>query len=161
MRRHGLVIASLALALGGCGSDDAADTKTAPAAAGNPAPANLVGTYAMRLKPADLPSNPPRELTEGSNRWKLKIANTGGPDGAPSFTISNAQLGVLESSRLSTSGDRVLLHDEECAAGPPLVESAYRWSLSGKTLTLTTIKNGCKDGIAKTLLTAEPWTRGR
>jgi hypothetical protein len=126
-----------------------------------PAPADLVGTYAMTLKPSDLPPNPPPELTVQAEKWTLEIANNGGLNDGRAFTIINDQLGALESSRFGVVGDRILLHDEECAVASAPVESEYRWRVSGKTLRFTEVKNGCKDKVALTLLTAEPWTKRR
>jgi hypothetical protein len=168
MRNHLMLIAVAAIVLvfvvGGCGGDD--DKKGAkapsPGAAEKPAPADLLGTYAMTLKPSDLPPNPPQELTDRAEKWTLKIANSGHPSDGRAFTIINDQLGKLESSRFGVVGDRILLHEEECALTPAVgVESEYRWKLSGKTLRFTEVKNGCKDKVVLTLLTAEPWTKRR
>lgn len=58
-------------------------------------------------------------------------------------------------------GDRILLHDEECAVSTAPVESEYRWARGGKTLRFTEVKNGCKDQVVLTLLTSEPWLSRR
>jgi hypothetical protein len=150
----------LAVAAVGCGGDDNGGSATvASSPAQGTVPADLVGTYAMTLKPSDVPPNPPPELTDRAEKWTLKIANTGGPDNGPAFTIINDQLGTLESSRLGVDGDRILLHEEECAVAPAPVESEYRWRRSGKTLLFTEITNGCKDDVVLTLLTSEPWLK--
>jgi hypothetical protein len=39
------------------------------------------------------------------------------------------------------------------------VTSAYRWKLEGRALTLTTVKEGCPDKVAETILTSEPWKK--
>jgi hypothetical protein len=155
-----LPVILLTIAAGGCGGDDNKEngsTATAPSRAEDQAPAGLVGTYAMTLKPSDLPPNPPQELTDRAEKWTLKIANSGHPNGGRAFTIINNQLGKLESSNFGVVGDRILLHDEECAVAVAPVESEYRWRLSGKTLRFAEVKNGCKDKVVLTLLTSEPW----
>jgi hypothetical protein len=158
-------VAALALSFAGCGDNGGggASKRTAAPSAPKPAersaPADLVGTYSMTLERGDLPSNPPRELTDQAERWTLKISNTGGPDNAPALTLINDKLGTLESSRFGVIGERILLHEEECAVGPALVESEYAWKRSAKTLRFIAAKNGCKDKVALTLLTAEPWTK--
>jgi hypothetical protein len=159
-------VALLALSLiaaGGCGSDDdsatssQATTKAAPAKI----PAALLGTYTTTLRPKDIPPNPPPELTHGSKTWKLTIAKTGGVDNGPVFGIANAELGSLEGPSFSVSGDRVLLHREECGAagGDPFYENEYRYTLRGKALTFTKVKNLCPDNVVQTILTSEPWVR--
>lgn len=148
----------------GCGGGSDADagkkgTKaSAPTPAERPAPPDLVGTYSRTLKPADLPANPPPELTERAERWTLKIANTGGPGNGPRLTLINDQLGVLETSRIGVVEHRILLHEQECAAAPAPVESEYTWQRSAQTLRFTAVKNGCKDQVAQTLLTTGSWT---
>jgi hypothetical protein len=160
LRRILIVIAMPAILLvagvgcGGGGSDTAASAATEGAA-----PANLVGTYAMTLKPSDVPPNPAPELTDRAERWTLKIANNGGMDGGPAFTIINDQLGTLESSRFGVDGDRIVLHDEECAVAPAPVESEYAWTLSGSSLRFSEVTNGCDDDVVLTLLTSEPWRK--
>jgi hypothetical protein len=147
----------------GCGDNSDEGKKKADSSAKAPAerlaPAELVGTYSMVLKPTDLPANPPPELTDRAERWTLKIANTGGPNNSPALALTNDQLGLLESSRLGVIGNRILLHDEECAVAPALVESEYRWERDGTTLRFTAVKSGCKDKVSLTLLTAEPWAK--
>jgi hypothetical protein len=144
----------------GCGGDSDSDAgkKGAKTQAERPAPPDLVGTYSRTLKRADLPANPPPELTVRAERWSLKIANTGGPGNAPSLTLINDQLGVLEASRIGVIGNRILLHDQGCAAAAATVESEYMWKRSAQTLRFTVVKNGCKDKVALTLLTAGSWT---
>jgi hypothetical protein len=164
-----LTYANVAVALliaataAGCGdSPDEGKKDAGPSAATraeHPAPAALVGTYSMVLKPSDLPANPPQELTDRAERWTLTIANTGGPNNSPALALTNDQLGLLESSRLGVIGNRILLHAEECAVAPALVESEYRWKSDGKTLRFTAVKSGCKDKVSLTLLTAEPWAK--
>jgi hypothetical protein len=153
----------IAATVAGCGGDSDEGKKSAepsaPKRAERSAPAELVGTYSMTLKRSDLPANPPQELTDQAERWTLKIANTGGPNNARALTLINDQLGPLESSRFGVIGGRILLHEEECAVAPAPVESEYTWKRSGKTLRFTTLKNGCRDKVALTLLTAEPWTK--
>ncbi len=163
--RASFTAAALLAAAGvaGCGGDSDAGKSGAKAStatqAERSAPPDLVGTYSMTLKRRDLPANPPPELTDRAEKWSLKIANTGGPDNGPALTLINDQLGVLESSRLGVIGNRILLHNEECAAGPALVESEYTWQRSANTLRFRVVKNGCKDKVALTLLTAEPWSK--
>jgi len=146
----------------GCGSGDSksAKTSTSPATATAP-PARLVGTYTTTLKKSDLPASPAPELRD-QLRWTLKITKHGGIDNAPALTIIRPPSDVLESSTLATSGDTVELSNEECAqasGGDKTVTGAYRWTLDGTTLRLTTARAGCPDKVAQTILTSEPWTR--
>jgi hypothetical protein len=55
-----LPVILLTIAAGGCGGDDDKESGSKPAAPSRvekPAPADLVGTYAMDLKPSDVPPN--------------------------------------------------------------------------------------------------------
>src|SRR5690242_1768419 len=103
-----------AASLAGCGGGGSDSSSSSGAAAAGPPPA-LLGTYATTLKPSDLPSNAPPELTDGSKGWTVKIAKTGGPGGGPTLTISNDQAGVLESPKLAVAGKTIYLPKEECA----------------------------------------------
>jgi hypothetical protein len=163
MSHRGLLTLAVALfVVGGCGSGDDSKTTgqaTKPTAA--TVPASLLGSYTTTLRPGDIPSNAPEELTDGSRTWKLTIAKSGGIDNGPVFAIGKAKLGTLEGPPFSVEGDRVLLHREECNAGgqPHFYENEYRYKLSGKTLTFAKVKNLCPDKVALTILTAEPWTK--
>jgi hypothetical protein len=162
-----LSVVLLAVAAGGCGGNDSKESGSkaaAPRPAEKPAPADLVGTYGMTLKPSDVPPNPPPELTiERAEKWTLKITNSGHRNGGRAFTIINDRHGRLESSPFGVIGNHILLHNEECAAAVAytFVQSEYRWRLSGKTLRFAEVKNGCKDKVALTLLTSEPWFKRR
>jgi len=59
------------------------------------APEKLVGSYSMRLRGSDLPSDAPPELSGGIGGWTLTISNSGGPHGR-SFEVVNNELGTLE-----------------------------------------------------------------
>lgn len=160
MQRNALLAlpAILLLATGCGGGSSSSSTSTV---AEGPAPAELAGTYSTTLKPADLPSKLPPELADGGLKWTLEIANSGGPADGPALTIASDTQGVLESPSLGVAGDRILLHDEECAkpTGDALVESEYSWSVDGNALTIDAVKNGCPDQIAETILTSEPWAK--
>ena len=156
------LIGVLALFASGCGSDG--DSDATRAASTKPkeqrAPDKMLGTYTTTLKSGDLPSAPPAELTHGSMTWKLTIANSGGVDDGPVLAIANSELGSLENPSFGVKGDVILLHREECASGDkPFYENQYRYTLSGKTLTLTKVRNQCPDEVALTILTSEPWTK--
>ncbi len=165
---HRLPLALLALALTACGGDDdpAADKAATHAAtkaprAAAPPPADLLGTYTTRLKPADFPKPVP-DLLDGEYRWTLRITKDGGPDNAPALTIVNPPDDVLESSAIAVSGDTIELIREECekpSGGYALVSSSYRWKVDGSRLKLTPVANGCPDKIALTILSSEPWVR--
>src|SRR5436190_21066019 len=149
------------MVVAGCGGGGGSNSSTAGASEGPP-PVNLVGTYKTTLKPRDLPPNPSPALTPGG--WTLTIATKGGPGGGPALTITSGhESGALTSAKLGVSGNTLFLHNEECEnkAGNNLtfVESEYRWRLSGKTLRLTNVKNGCPDKIDLTILTAAPYTK--
>jgi len=144
----------------GCGSSSAQKTPGPPRAKAA-IPTNLLGGYSTRLRPHDLPANPPPELTDRATGWKLTIARTGGPDNGPAFTIINPKLGVLESSAFEVRGDRIVLHGEECAAGggEHFYDNEYRFTQAGEALTFKTIRNRCADHIAQVILTSEPWKK--
>jgi hypothetical protein len=147
--------------LAACGGED----KAAPAKASGP-PAELLGTYRTTLAKGDLPPDPDPVLSDGIGGWTLKIAATGGVDDAPAITLVNDTLesaaagsGTLETSAFTVAGDRLQLHDEECAASGP-VESEYAYKLSGGRLTFTTVKAGCADKVSETILVSHPWAKG-
>jgi len=123
----------------------------------------LLGTYATTLKQADVPAQAGAELAE-QRKWLIRITSDGGPDNAPALTILRPPSDPLESSRLSTSAGTLTLNQQECAPTDPggqytLVTSSYQWKLTGRTLRLTTVKAGCPDKVADTILTARPWTK--
>ena len=126
-------------------------------------PATLVGQYTTTPRRSDLPANPPPELRHGTSTWWLTVARSGGVDNGPAVTIANAKLGVLESSNFAAQGGTVLLRHEECeAAGTHhFSNNRYRYTVSGGTLRLTTVSNGCKDKVAQTILTSRQWHRTR
>lgn len=131
--------------------------------AGAPPPVELLGTYATTLKRADVPAEPPPEL-DGQRVWLMKITKDGGPDNAPSLAIIRPPSDELETPRVSASADTLTLSNEECAPSDPsgqytFVTSAYRWKLDGNTLRLTTLKKGCPDEVAETILTSQPWKK--
>ena len=160
-----LSVSLAALALGACGSDDKgssdATTSTARPAAGGPAPPQLAGKYAMTLTRADLPPNPPPELSDGLGQWTLLIANSGGINNGRVLSLAYKSRGGLENPAFAVSGDRITLLREECAAGgnSAFYDNVYRWKASGRTVRFTTVSNRCPDHVAETLLTAHPWTR--
>ena len=145
----------------GCGDDDGGASTSAASTtpAESPPPAELLGTYQMHLKPSDVPANPPPELTDQAESWTLKITKTGALEGGPALTIINDALGELESSSVGVDGNRILIHEEECAVSAAPVESEYEWKLDGDELRFTEVQNGCDDDVVLTLLTAEPWIR--
>src|SRR6476469_4990641 len=128
----------------GCGSSSKSTPSASTPAAGGPAPASLVGTYTMKLTKADLARNRAPELTPGPD-WKLTI-------GAGRLTISNPKAGALEAPQLAVSGNRVVLKQEECAAGgnTRFYDNEYRFTRSGKTLRFTKVRNSCADRVAET-----------
>jgi hypothetical protein len=155
-----LIVVAAVVVVAGCGSDDdASESSAKPAERG--APKELLGTYTTKLEPSDLPPNPAPELTSPHTTWTLTIANSGGAGNGRAFTIANTGLGPLESSSFGIRGDRILLHREECAAGGSvhLYENEYSYRLSGRTLTLETVKNSCKDKVAESILASGPWTK--
>jgi hypothetical protein len=154
------VLALAVAAAAGCGGGGGGSSSST--SAGGPPPAELVGTYTTTLKASDIPKPAPDELKGGAYDWKLEIAKSGGIDNAPNLTIASPAGGALESPTLSVAGDTLNLTHEECAPSGgsyTFVASAYRWQLSGKTLTLTLTTPGCPDKVAQTILASEPWTR--
>ena len=167
--RHALIaLAAIATLAAGCGDDDntadsGAATSQKQQSRPPTVPAELLGRYTTTLQRADIPKSPPPELTEGSPKWKLTIAKSGGIENGPALTIANAQLGVLESSNFVAQESTVLLEHEECAApsGESSYNNKYRYTVSGDTLRFTTIANGCADNVAETILTSRAWRRSR
>jgi hypothetical protein len=152
MNRVRFVCAVALVALAGCGGDSDAEEGV---------PAELVGTYTTTLAEGDIPPNSAPELTSGE--WELVIATSGAADGGPVLAINHPEEGNLETAGLTVDGDRFLLEDEECAAGPngsvAFYDNEYGWALEGSTLTLTTVENQCPDRVAETILTSNPWTK--
>jgi hypothetical protein len=146
-----------ALGVAGCGGSDNSSGSSTTAAA---TPSELLGTYTMTLKPGDVPASKPPEITDASPKWTLKITKSGGVDNGPALSLVSNQ-GTLESSPFTVDGSSVQLNHEECDAGggPTLVQSVYGYSVDGRTLKFTTVKNGCSDGVAEALLTSEPWQK--
>jgi hypothetical protein len=160
-----LALAVSILTLAGCGNDSSSKPAgpTASAKTAKPPPKELLGTYATMLRRADLPADVPPELTD-QYAWLMKVTAKGGVDNGPALTILRPPSDPLEVSKLSVSGDTLTLSDEECAPSKPsgketLVTSRYRWKLKGRALTLTTLKAGCPDKVAETILTSQPWKK--
>jgi hypothetical protein len=164
-----LVLALPIIAAAGCGGDSSDKTAAASSATpqgdkpGGPPPAQLLGTYATTLKRADVPAGPPPEL-KSQRAWLMKITKDGGPGNAPSLAIIRPPSDPLEAATLSVSADTLTLSKEECAPSDPsgqytFVTSAYRWTLDGTSLRLTTLKKGCPDKVAQTILTSHPWKK--
>ena len=147
--------ALLALAAG-CGGGGSSES------AGGPAPQQLVGTYVTTLEQGDVEAaGSPPEIAGADRSWTLRILNTGGPDNGPVLVIEQKTAGNLEAPSLRVAGDRLLLRNEECAAGGQykFYDNEYRWKLSGKTLTITPVTNHCSDRVALTILTSRAWTK--
>ncbi len=164
-----LVLALPIIAAAGCGGDSSDRTTAAASAApqgnkpGGPPPAELLGTYTTTLKRADVPASAPPEL-KSQRAWLMRITKDGGSGNAPSLAIIRPPSDPLEASILSVSADTLTLSKEECAPSDPsgqytLVTSAYRWKLDGTSLRLTTLKKGCPDKVAQTILTSHPWKK--
>jgi len=153
---------------GGESEEGANESATAPAetsANEGAAPAELAGTWTTTLKPSDIGASAPPELVDGGPSWIIKIGNTGGPGDGPFLAIDSADeaVGNLELPALRVDGDRLLLLEEICAAGgeQKFYDNEYRWEISGRTLTITTVTNHCSDRVAETILTGRPWTKAR
>jgi hypothetical protein len=160
----GLALAVSILALAGCGDDPSPKPATSAGSAKTPAPppAELLGTYATTLRKADVPAGAPPELAD-QRAWLVKITRNGVDDG-PSLAILRPPSDTLEVSKLSVSAGTLTLSNEECAPSDPsgtetFVTSTYRWKLEGRKLRLTTVKAGCPDKVAQTILTSEPWKK--
>ncbi len=136
-------------------------TTTARVATEASVPAELVGTWRATLAPDDIPAEAPPELTEGGRNWRLEIAETGGPDGGPVLSIVSTEIGHLEGPALEVRGDRLLLKQEECAAGGEITfyDNEYAYEVRGETLKITTVSNQCADHVAETILTSQPWRK--
>ncbi len=136
-------------------------TATTRAATEASVPAELVGTWTTTLASKDIPAGAPPELTEGGRRWRLEIAETGGPDGGPVLSIVSAEAGHLEGPALEVRGGRLLLKREECAAGGEITfyDNEYAYEVRGETLKVTTVSNQCADHVAETILTSQPWRK--
>jgi hypothetical protein len=70
-------------------------------------------------------------------------------------------MGHLEGPALEVRGDRLLLKQEECAAGGEITfyDNEYAYEVSDETLTITTVSNQCPDRVAETVLTSQPWRK--
>lgn len=166
MRRIGIIAVTAVLAAGCGGGEKKQDKPPVPAEtpindpavepAKSRAPGELLGQYTVTITPDDLPSDAAEELQDGGPEWTLTLAETGGPGEGPAFTISNDQLGALESSNFEVKGDRILVHEQECAATGEPVESVWRYELKGEELTLTEEEGACPDRVALTILTTKP-----
>jgi hypothetical protein len=139
----------------GCGSSSPTNRSGTPTS-GGAAPSQLLGTYTTKLKPSDLSNN--LELHQSSPSYKLTIATSGGTNGGPAFTITNATQGVFESSSFEVHGTRVFVNQVECPAGGT-ENDEYAYKLTGSTLTLTMIQNQCRDHAEQIVLTSEPWRK--
>jgi hypothetical protein len=151
---------TVALVAGGCGSDDKSDSGGAKPVPNGPAPSSLVGTYTTTLTQQDLSKNRAPELSD-SPEWELTIANTGGSGSGHALTLTNKTSGGLQAPDFGVSGDRIVLKQEECAAGEVehFYDNEYRFTQAGKTLRFTTVRNSCPDRVAETIPTSEPWTK--
>jgi hypothetical protein len=164
-----VAVALIALVAAGCGGGEKKEKPAIPAetpvndppvqAKKSGASQELLGQYEVKLPKSDLPKDAPEELTEGSETWTVTIADTGGPGDGPAFTIANDQLGPLESSNFEVKGDRILLHEEECAQTGEPVESEYSYELKDDELTFSDPKETCPDKVAETILTSGPLTK--
>ena len=167
MIRAPILAVLCAAALSACGGDS--DGSATPTAAGTTSapprtgigPDELVGTWTTTLPAAA--ADAPLELRDGGPAWVIRIGNTGGPDDGPFLAIDSADeaFGNLEAPALRVDGDRLLLLQEECAAGgeTKFYDNEYRWAISGGELTITTVENQCADRVAETILTRGPFKR--
>ena len=91
----------------------------------------------------------------------LRIDDKGGPNGGPFLAIDSPTNGNLEAPSLRVEGDRLLLVNEECAAGgsEQFYDNTYAWKLTGTRLSLSTVANECGDHVAETILTSHPWAK--
>jgi hypothetical protein len=147
------VLLALAAGCGGGGSSESA---------GGQAPQQLLGTYTTMLEQSDVEAaGSPPEIAGPDRSWTLRILNAGGPDNGPVLAIDNETAGNLEAPSLRVEGDRLLLRNEECAAGGQykFYDNEYAWKLSGKTLTIMPVTNHCSDRVALTILTSHAWTK--
>ena len=137
------------------------ETATTSAATERSVPEQLIGTWKTTLAPKDIPAGAPPELTDGGREWELVIAETGAPDGGPVLSIASAEEGHLEGPALEVEDDRLLLKQEECAAGgtTKFYDNEYAYKVSGETLTITTVSNQCADRVAETILTSQSWRK--
>ena len=164
-RRHLLIpVLVLALAAAACGgSSEPKTTSTPPAApARKPAaaavPQELKGKWTTTLRKADAP--PGLRL---SNPFSVTIADTGGVDNGPAFTLANSQEAMEgETSVPVVDGDTITLRREGCFENNSVYrfyDNVYRYTISGDTLRFTVVKNACKDRWAESILTSAPFKR--
>ena len=162
-RRHlaiPLLVAALAPAACGGSDKSTASTTASSAPAQKPAalPQELKGTWKTTLRKADAP--PGLKL---SNPFSVTISDTGGVDGAPSFTVADSTQAIEgETSTPVVSGNTITLRREGCfvdGSGYRFYDNVYRYTISGDTLRFTVVKNRCKDRWAESILTSRPFTR--
>lgn len=147
-----VVAAAAAAVLAGCGGgggskEPTATSSSAPARTG---PDALIGNYTTTLGP----SGPELKEPNPPGRWELLITSETEaifqPPEGPSFPVGNP---------IELSSDRIVFApDPECPTqeGTP-GNGIYEWRLSGKTLTLTEVKETCRDRAF--VLTSNPWSK--
>jgi len=162
-----VVLTVAAAVVSGCGDDDdtpdAAPTPVATVAPAKPAPppAELVGTYTVKLAATDLPDPAPPELA-GSRNWTVRVTTDGGVDDAPTLSLFRDETDALESSTLTVKDDQFILTGQPCAkkdGGYAIVTSTYRFELTGRSLRLQTVEAGCEDRVEETILTSRALRR--
>lgn len=164
-----LMLAVPVLVAAGCGggSDTTAPVATPvskPMKLDAPPPVALRGTYTTTLERADLPADPRPEL-RGGRAWLMKITRRGGVGDAPSLVLMQPSDDPMEISTVSAAGpDTLKVSNQRCAPYErggryTFVTSTYRWRLEGDTLRLRTVKPGCPDKVADTILTSRAWKK--
>ena len=147
MRRMFLLagtLASLALAFP-LTSGIAAGTRTSTV------PARLVGTWGKMVTQATWHKS--GVYGELAGHWKITIAKTGrttlvAPPPPPSYTLTTMPA--------STSGTSLVFGPTADGVCP--ARGSYTWNISGSTLVLKVVKDGCSP--RRVLMTAGSWKRG-
>jgi len=142
-------MAAAVTAIAGCGGDAGSEAAATTTSAGM-SPDALLGNYTTTLGP----SGP--ELTEPNppGKWGLQITSETDaffqPPKGPSFPAGNP---------IELSEDQmVFAPDPECPTqeGTP-GNGVYEWRLNGNMLTITEVKDTCRDRAF--VLTSKPWSK--
>jgi len=112
-------------------------------------PAGLAGTWGKTVTSATWGKN--GEYGEPGGHWRITITKAG-----ETKMFAPAPIGFFTSMHVSTSGTSAVFGRTADRACPN--NGSYTWKVSGSTLVLKVVKDGCNP--RRILLTAGAWKRG-